>query len=322
MNHQVSHGTPCLQSAILIMGLLTAATVGAQPAPADPLIRSDAAEKISEHVAVILDQNVSFVPNVGIVVGDRATLIVDTGLGNANGRTVLAEARRQSDNDRFYLTATHFHPEHDLGAMAFPPSATMVRWTGQQAEADTQGSATIERFSSFSPVVAELLSDAEYRAPDILFEDSVTIDLGGVSVVAIGAGPNHTLGDTIFWVPEDRVLFTGDLVMSVFPSVSGQFGDIDKWLRNLEDFNRLNPAVVVPAHGRLGDVDLIRQYRAYLETVRERVLNRGAAGESLEQITNSLSAELAAEFSDLVPATGSPAGRINAAIQAAYRLLE
>jgi glyoxylase-like metal-dependent hydrolase (beta-lactamase superfamily II) len=198
----------------------------------------------------------------------------------------------------------------------------MVRWTGQQAEADTQGSATIERFSSFSPVVAELLSDAEYRAPDILFEDSVTIDLGGVSVVAMGAGPNHTLGDTIFWVPEDRVLFTGDLVMSVFPSVSGQFGDIDKWLRNLEDFNRLNPAVVVPAHGRLGDVDLIRQYRAYLETVRERVLNRGAAGESLEQITNSLSAELAAEFSDLVPATGSPAGRINAAIQAAYRLLE
>jgi len=292
----------------------------AQPGGADPMIRSDATEQVSAHVHVILDENVGFVPNVGIVVGDRATLIVDTGLGTANGRTVLAEARKLSDNEIFYLTATHFHPEHDLGALAFPDSARMVRWTGQQAEADTQGEATIARFAGFSPVVAGLLDGVTYRPPDILFEDSVTIDLGGVRVVASGVGPNHTLGDTVFWVEGDRVLFTGDVVMSVFPSVSGQSGDLDKWIANLEDFNRLDPAVVVPAHSRLGGVDLIRRYRAYLESVRERVLARKREGQSLEQITGELSAALASDFADLAPATGSPAGRINAAIQAAYRL--
>jgi glyoxylase-like metal-dependent hydrolase (beta-lactamase superfamily II) len=284
------------------------------------MIRANASEQISEHVHVIEDRNAQFVPNVGIVIGDRATLIVDTGLGTANGEVVLAEARRLADNEIFYITATHFHPEHDLGALAFPAAATMLRWSGQQAEADTQGEATIARFSSFSPAVAELLAGVTYREPDILFDDSITIDLGGVRVVATGVGPNHTLGDTVFWVEGDRVLFTGDVVMSVFPAVNGQAGNLDKWLDNLETFNRLDPAVVVPAHGRLGGVDLVRAYRSYLETVRERVRAEKRAGASLESVTSNLVDELAREFADLAPPTGSPAGRISAAIQAAYRL--
>lgn len=304
---------------VIALGL-SATPALAQQAPPAPMIRENASQQISAHVHVILDRNVSFVPNVGIVIGDRATLIVDTGLGEANGRIVLGEARRLSDNDAFYLAATHFHPEHDLGATAFPRSARVVRWSEQQAEADSQGEAMVARFSGFSSIVAELLDGAEYRTADILFDDSLTIDLGGVRVIALGAGPNHTLGDTVFWVPEDRVLFTGDVVMSVFPAVNGQAGDIDKWLRNLEDFNRLDPVVVVPAHGRLGGLDLIRQYRAYLETVRQRVHERKRAGDTPEQIAESLTPQIARDFPELTPPAGAPEGRINAAIQAAYRL--
>jgi glyoxylase-like metal-dependent hydrolase (beta-lactamase superfamily II) len=302
--------------------MLTPIAAVAQAPAADAMIRAGTTQRVSDHVYVILDQNISFVPNVGIVVGDRATLIVDTGLGTANGRIVLDEARKLSDNESFYITATHFHPEHDLGALAFPDSAKVVRWTGQQAEADTQGTATIERFAGFSPVLAGLLDGVEFRAPDILFDDPITLDLGGVRVVASGVGPNHTLGDTVFWVEGDRVLFTGDVVMSVFPAVSGPSGDIDKWLANLETFNRLDPAVVVPAHGRLGGVDLVRRYRAYLETVRERVEQRKRAGDSLAEATAALAGTLADEFEDLAPASGDPGGRINAAIQAAYRIAD
>lgn len=305
--------------ALATAGTLNPASAPAQQAAQDPMIRSDAAEKIAEHVYVILDQNVPFVPNVGIVVGERATLIVDTGLGTANGSIVLAEARKLSDNEIFYLTATHFHPEHDLGALGFPDSARMVRWSAQQAEADSQGAATIERFSGISPVVAGLLDGVEYRAPDLLFEDSLTIDLGGVSVVASGVGPNHTLGDTVFWVEGDRVLFTGDVVMSVFPSVSAQSADLGKWLDNLDTFEALDPAVIVPAHGRLGDVELVRNYRSFLTEVRERVQERKGRGESVEAISAALAPELAREFAMLTPANGAPTGRINNAIQAAFR---
>ncbi|HJR69562.1 MAG TPA: MBL fold metallo-hydrolase [Gammaproteobacteria bacterium] len=303
-------------SALLAVGFLAPAL--AQPSGPPPLIKQDAAIKVSDHVFVILDDNVGFVPNVGIVVGDRATLIVDTGLGERNGAIVLAEARKLSDNTDFYLTATHFHPEHDLGATAFPDDAKMVRWREQQAEADEVGAQTIERFKAFSPMVAELLAGSSFRPVDTLFDQEHTVDLGGVRVRIIGAGPNHTRGDTVMFVVEDRVLFTGDVVMAVFPSASAA-GSVDKWLANLAAYDALAPAVVVPAHGRLGDVNFVRSYRDYFSAVRERTRAAKSAGQPLEAAQAALAPAIAAQFTDLAPAAGPPTGRINAAIAAAYR---
>ena len=298
---------------------LVAAAATSQPAAAPPLIKQDAARKVAEHTFVILDDNVGFVPNVGIVVGERATLIVDTGLGERNGAIVLAEARKLGDNTDFYLTATHFHPEHDLGATAFPASSKMVRWRAQQAEAEEQGQQMIERFSGISPAVAELLAGARFRPVDTLFDDEIRLDLGGVHVRVRGVGPNHTRGDTVMFVEEDRVLFTGDVVMSVFPSASAQAGSIDKWIANMAEFEGLAPAVVVPAHGRLGDVQSIRRYGDYLTAVRDETRAARRQGRSLEEAQQSLAPLLAQRFADLAPATGQPTGRINAAIQMAYR---
>jgi glyoxylase-like metal-dependent hydrolase (beta-lactamase superfamily II) len=311
------------RTALAACPLLTVLVTGpalAQPAAGPPpMIKQDAAIKVSEHSYVILDDNVGFVPNVGIVVGERATLIVDTGLGDRNGAIVLAEARKLDDNTEFYLTATHFHPEHDLGATAFPDDAKMVRWRAQQAEADGVGAQTIERFKQFSPVVAELLNGARFRPVDTLFEDEITIDLGGVHVRVTGVGPNHTLGDTVMFVQEDRVLYTGDVVMSVFPAVSAQSGSVSKWLDNMAAFAALSPTVVVPAHGRLGDAEMIRNYRAYFAAVRDRTAAAKRQGQSLEAAQQALASQLAQEFAVLQPPNGQATGRINAAIAAAYR---
>jgi glyoxylase-like metal-dependent hydrolase (beta-lactamase superfamily II) len=290
-----------------------------QPAAPNPMIKKGTMQKVAAHSYVILDENVAFVPNVGIVVGNKATLIVDTGLGNANGAIVLQEARTVSDNTEFYLTATHYHPEHDLGATAFPPNAKMIRWTDQQQEADELGTQTNERFAGFSPVLAELLKDAEFRPADIIFEDEITLDLGGVHVRVLGVGPNHTRGDTVFFVEEDRVLYTGDVVMSVFPAASAQSGSIAKWIANMREFEALNPVAIVPAHGRLGDAAFLHRYREYLSAVQSRVAQAKRGGATAEQATATLAEPLALQFPDLAPANGSPTGRINAAIQAAYR---
>jgi glyoxylase-like metal-dependent hydrolase (beta-lactamase superfamily II) len=291
----------------------------AQPANgAEAMIKRDARTKITEHVYVILDEDRGFVPNVGIVVGNKATLIVDTGLGRGNGEVVLGEARKVSGNTELYLTATHFHPEHDLGANAFPANAKMLRWKGQQIEADEDGSTIIERFKTFSPAVATLLDGASFRAPDVLFDDEITVDLGGVHVRIFGVGPNHTRGDTALFVIEDKVLFTGDTVMSVFPAVSAQTGSIAKWLDNLALYESLQPVSVVPAHGKLIDVSYIRRYRGYLSTVRMRVAAAKRDGASVETAVATLGETIAKEFADLAPPNGA-GGRVNAAIQAAYR---
>jgi glyoxylase-like metal-dependent hydrolase (beta-lactamase superfamily II) len=294
----------------------------AQPPPATasaPLFKQDARMKLSEHVYVILDENRAFVTNSGIVVGSKATLVIDTGMGTKNGEILLGEARKVSDNTEFYVTATHFHPEHDLGANGFPPTAKVLRWRGQQIEADEDGPRTIESFKGFSPDAASLLNGASFRPADILFDDAITVDLGGVHMKVWGVGPNHTRGDTAFLVVEDKVLFTGDTVMPVFPAVSGQAGSIKKWLANLADYEAAQPVAVVPAHGKLIDVSYIRRYRGYLSTVQMRVAAEKRGGATLEQTQAKLAPAIAMEFADLAPANGSPTGRINAAIQAAYR---
>ena len=311
-------GTSAL--AVVLSACVAHAALAQQPAAPAPMIKRGATMKISDHAYVILDDNVGFVPNVGIVVGERATLIVDTGLGPDNGAIVLEEARKLSDNTEFYLTATHFHPEHDLGATAFPASAKMLRWRGQQAETDEQGAETIARFSGFSPAVATLLSKASYRKPDTVFDDELTLDLGGVHVRLAGVGPAHTRGDTVMYVEEDKVLLTGDVVMPVFPAASAQSASIEHWLASVAEFQEFAPRVVVPAHGRLIDAKTLARTREYLTAVQTQTRAAKRQGQSVEAAQAAIAPALAQQFSDLAPQGAAPAtGRINAAIQAAYR---
>lgn len=315
---------PAIRTIFRAAALVTVLSTNAYAQPPqdrpDPIIQQDAAVEVSEHAFVIPDRNVSFVPNVGIVVGSRATLVIDTGLGPRNGEIVLGEARKLSDNDTFYVTATHAHPEHDLGETAFPDDAIVIRSIAQQDDIDATGLGLAERFAGFSPVNAELLEDAALRSSDILFEDELTLDLGGVRVRMMAVGPTHTPGDMAFFVEDEAVLFAGDVVMPAFPAVNGNASSVDQWLESLALFDSLHPVVVVPSHGRYGGADMIDTYEAYFTTLRARTRELRAAGRSEEDVARVLAPELDEQFAKLRPVGGQPGtGRINSAVQAAFR---
>ncbi len=141
-------------ASLLLAGLGAVATsaqrAGGAPA-APPLVRENATEKISAHVYVIPDNSVSMVPNIGIIVGTRGTLVVDTGLGARNGQTVVREVQKVSKTPELYLATTHFHPEHDLGAGGFPAHTKMIRSQDQQKEIAEQGAATTEGSAVSAP---------------------------------------------------------------------------------------------------------------------------------------------------------------------------
>src|SRR5262245_49575254 len=98
--------------------------------------------QVSDHVYMLKG-----FPNVAIIVGDRATLVVDTGLGNANGLIVAEAAKKVAKGPTLYLTTTHFHPEHAGGEGGFPASTVIIRNQVQQIELNDQGMNMIERFS-------------------------------------------------------------------------------------------------------------------------------------------------------------------------------
>jgi glyoxylase-like metal-dependent hydrolase (beta-lactamase superfamily II) len=280
---------------------------GAQGPP--PLVRENATEKISEHVYVIPDNNVGMVPNVGIIVGTRGTLVVDTGLGSRNGETIVREMRKVSKTPELYLATTHFHPEHDLGAGGFPAQTKMVRSQAQIKEISDSGLETAKRFSGFSPLHAELLAGAEFRKADITFEQEHVLDLGGVRVRIMAMGYNHTRGDTAFFVEPDGVLFSGDVVMMALPNVGN--AAFSQWLTSMDRFEKLQPKRIVPSHGAMGDAAMIATYRTFLQTVQARVGELKKQGKAVDEAVATVTAEL----QDRYPGAG---GRLTGTIRAAY----
>src|SRR5258707_3727934 len=127
------------RSAVLVvcLGLVGACApaFAQQPAqaPPPPIVKPNELRKVSDHVQIIPDGSVPLVPNVGFVVGDKAVLVVDTGLGPRNGAAVAEVARKLAGGSRaVYLVTTHVHPEHDLGASAFPATTKLIRSDDQQ----------------------------------------------------------------------------------------------------------------------------------------------------------------------------------------------
>jgi glyoxylase-like metal-dependent hydrolase (beta-lactamase superfamily II) len=259
-----------------------------------PLIPVDLTEEVAERVYVMPDQRVEFVPNVGIVVGDRSVLVIDTAMGPRNGERILGEARRLGEERRLLLTTTHFHPEHAFGSQSFS-DATYVCNAAQAEEMAAKGPEYIEMFSGFGPGLAELLADVELVAPDVTYDgEKAQLDLGGVVVQLINIGQAHTLGDQVVFLPDSGVLFAGDLAEDRFlPIFPDEDADGLLWLGALDRLDALSPRIVVGGHGEVGDVSLIAAERDYLVAVRDRVVALRADGVPLEQIGEQLEPELA-----------------------------
>src|SRR6266702_8986208 len=113
-------------------------------------------------------------PNIGIVVGGNATLVVDTGLGPRNGATVAKVAKKLAPQNKLYLTTTHFHPEHAAGEPGFPPGTILIRNAVQQQEMEKHGQEMIDMFSQRSPQNKELLAGVVLRPPDVIFNQEAT----------------------------------------------------------------------------------------------------------------------------------------------------
>jgi glyoxylase-like metal-dependent hydrolase (beta-lactamase superfamily II) len=318
---KMTHAARALAGSVSLALVLLAPVASAQQPPAGtaaapnpPLIRESATVKLTDRVWAIPDFNVGLVPNVGLIVGSRATLVVDTGLGPRNGEAIVREMKKLSANTDVYLATTHYHPEHSLGASAFK-GARLVMTRIQQQDMTELGKQIQDTFAKRSALTAELLNNVVYPTPDILFDREYRLDLGGVHARLMWRGPAamHTRGDTMIFVEEERVLFTGDVVMSQRFLAAQPTSSITTWLSTLDELASLKPARVVPSHGSIGDATLIARDRAFLQAVQGRVSQLKRAGRSIDEAVAAIVKEIAPAY----PEWGNPSGAA-AVARAAY----
>ena len=297
-----------LLQALASLSCAPAAAQDKEPPPTPFIVQENTIRKLSEHVWEIPDRNRPGVPNVAIIVGSRATLIVDTGMGPKSGAVVAREAQRLSKNTEFYLATTDFRPEHITGAMALPPNTKWLVPAAQKLDiAGTQ--AYMNNFMARSADLRNALKDVKLRDPDVIFDRDVKIDLGGgVIVHLIWYGPARTNGDVVIFVEPDRLLHGGNILGSMsYPGMPESTPSVKNWLDVLDKLEALHPLIVLPNHGDVRDAALIPSQRAVLRDLQRRSLELKAEGATAEAAGGTLTAEFDAKYHDWKNLGGIPA---------------
>ncbi len=267
-----------------------------------PIVHGNPLE-IADGVFIVPDGRVPLVPNIGIIVGDRAALVVDCGLGPKNGSIALGIAKELARDRPLFLTLTHFHPEHGFGAQTFHDSTIIYNRT-QRDEFRQKGKGYLDQFRGFGGAVAEQLEGVDFVDPHVVYDGAADFDLGARVVQLRTWGRAHSRGDQVAFLPVERVLSTGDLVENrfypIFPFFPPYDVDVDghNWITVIEELQRLDPKIVVPGHGELDDTDLLVTTHKYLTLLRFEVKRLAGEGYDAEEIVATLGPKLEARYPD------------------------
>jgi glyoxylase-like metal-dependent hydrolase (beta-lactamase superfamily II) len=281
-------------SVVLAMALIAMAASAAAQGPPNLMLPENSVTSVSEHV-----YEITGFPNIGIVVGDRATLVVDTGLGPRNGAIAAAEAQKLSKGSLLYLTTTHYHPEHAAGEGGFPANTIIARPVAQQKELEERGMQFVEMFSSRSPQMKELLAGVKFRAPDITFAEEMTLDLGGVTARLFWMGQAHTKGDELVDVEPDSTLISGDVVQNkTVPNLPDDNASMKGWVEILTKLRPMTWQHILPDHSAPGDGSLVDQDYQFFSQLQARALELKHQGKSADDAGQALLAEFKMKFPD------------------------
>lgn len=222
--------------------------------------------------------------NAGFIVGRRGVLVIDTRLNPAMARELGALVRSVTDKPVTHVVNTHFHGDHTFGNQVFADRAEIIGSTVTQNKLTEEGEDHQLWISGHFPVD---YSEVEITPPDTAFDGSITLGLGDRSVDLIETASGHTGGDVMVWVPDAKVLFTGDvLVVNNIPWLGDSPGTA-RLMKDLIDLTSGSAETFVPGHGfnvttaRRADV-----YSAlgFLADARGQVTRLAGEGASLDEV--------------------------------------
>jgi cyclase len=226
--------------------------------------------------------------NSGFIIGRRGVLVIDTRLNPPMARELRAAIRSVTDKPVTHVVNTHFHGDHTFGNQVFAGSAEIIASTMTRTKLTTEGELHREWLSGYFRVD---YSEVEITPPGTVFDGSVTIDLGDRNVELTQTAAGHTGGDVMVWMPDAKVLFTGDvLVVNNIPWLGDSPGSA-RLMKDLIDLTSGPAETFVPGHGL--DVTAVRREKIYsalgfLADVREQVTRLADEGASLNEVISRL----------------------------------
>lgn len=256
-----------------------------------------------------------FGSNNVVVINDADVLIVDTGTSPAAARAFVDDIRMLTDKPIRFVVNTHWHFDHTDGNSIFGPDVQIIandyvrtaittfdvlhrepfltsegnavplqiEGLGEQiaAEKDPAKKAQLQQQLYGAQQVLVQLKDIKPTPPNVTYSDKLILHRGSREIDLLFLGRGHTAGDTVVWLPQERVVCSGDLMESRIAYMGD--GYFDEWVTTLDKLKNLDFAVDLPGHGvPFGDKNMITEFQSYLKDLVVQVSQLKSQGVSPE----------------------------------------
>lgn len=228
-------------------------------------------QEIAEHVfAYIQPEGGWCLNNAGIIMAGTETVLVDTAATERRARWLRSSVSDLSPEPPSTLINTHFHGDHTFGNFVFPEARILAH------------ERTRKEMAAAGLHLTGLWPEVRWGAisvtlPSFTYRDRMTIHAGETLIELFHPGAAHSIDDTVVWLPESSVLFTGDIVMSgVTPFIA--MGSVSGSLAAIAELRRLQPATIVAGHGPVTGPEVLDQAEGYLRWVQDLAREGHAAG--------------------------------------------
>ena len=243
-------------------------------------------------------------PNTGIIIGDDSVMVLDTQATPAMAQQVIERIRTVSDKPIRYVLLSHYHAVRVLGASAYGAEHVIASEATRELIVERGMQDWKSEFQRFPRLFRDAESIPGLTWPTITFNDRMSIWLGKLQVDIIHAGRGHTKGDTIAWLPEERVLFSGDLVEFGATPYAGD-AYFQDWPQTLQRLRDMKAAALVPGRGdALMTPEAVEEglagTQAFITELFAEVKKRALAGGDLKTAYDAAMAKLGPRYGNWV----------------------
>ena len=243
-------------------------------------------------------------PNTGIIVGDDGVMVIDTQATPDMAQDVIDRIRQVTDKPIKYVVLSHYHAVRVLGASAYGAEHIIASQGTHELIVERGQQDYDSEAQRFPRLFRGIESVPGLTWPTCTFETSMTLWMGNREVRIAHLGRGHTKGDTVVWLPNDKVLFSGDLVEYGAAPYTGD-AYLSDWPATLDTVQALGAEKLVPGRGdalttTIEIADSIAGTRAFIADMFGAAKRGVEAGHDLKRVYDDTYAILAPKYGDWV----------------------
>jgi glyoxylase-like metal-dependent hydrolase (beta-lactamase superfamily II) len=223
--------------------------------------------------------------NAGFVVTPAGVVVIDTGMPGVQSARIREEIAKVTEAPLVAVIVTHKHWDHTLGGpLLVAPSVRVISSAAAAASLAKESPPFFARIQQGGGDFAALLAGKQPLAPTETLTEARSLDLGGTRFELVPLTPAHTAGDLLVYLPAQKVLFSGDIVVDgEYPYTAEKEMDFDGWAKALDRVAAIDAEKIVPGHGEVCGREAVADVRAFLTDLQKQGREAFAAGEPPEK---------------------------------------